>query len=146
MKSYPYIYEFDLKGFFDNVDLGILYEHMQKSGFPEDFSNFMKRLNRSITVLEKEDKIEEVERKLHLNTDLSLNPNLDAKEIEEGYNQMDVAGSWYGTTDPEEEAFSVYKGKDISGPVQKEKGVPQGAPTSCGLSTIILDALTRNEM
>jgi len=28
----------------------------------------------------------------------------------------------------------------------KEKGVPQGAPTSCGLATIILDGLTRNEM
>lgn len=93
MKSHPYIYEFDLKGFFDNVDLSILYEHMQKSGYTEEFSNFIKRLNKSITVLENEDKIEEVERKLHLNTDLSLNPNLDPEEVRKGYEAMDVAGS-----------------------------------------------------
>jgi len=28
----------------------------------------------------------------------------------------------------------------------KEKGVPQGCPTSCGLSTIVLDRITRNEL
>ena len=71
------IYEFDLKGFFDNIDLIYNNQAMIRAGFPPEIAKYLTDLNRSIVKLTSKDLIDESEhRKVIYNSDGSLNPNL----------------------------------------------------------------------
>lgn len=81
----PHIYEFDLESFFPSVSLqglkGILIKEL---GFPEVVAGYLIDLNRSLTKLEKEDKLPEGnDRHVLLNTSGNPNPNLpsDIKKL-----------------------------------------------------------------
>jgi hypothetical protein len=145
-KDYPWIYEFDLHGFFDEVNLDYIYKEMwQRLGLPKDYCAFLRKMNRSIVRLPEKDMIEEPERTLGLTADLKLNPNLpkgtariDQIEIDDDLIMIEIVKTDLKPTDELVEPT----GKVVGG--WKEKGVPQGCPTSCGLSTIALDKITTN--
>jgi hypothetical protein len=76
--------------------------------------------------------------------DLPTGKEASLKAIEEMAKNLDIQAR----LQPEGTRFEVHSLNEPSkaNPVftLKNKGVPQGCPTSCGLSTIILDVLTRN--
>jgi hypothetical protein len=140
----PYIYEFDLKGFFDNVNLEWITAVLTKNySMPGRHAAFFRKLNRSIVKLCAEDKVMEPDRSLIYTADLAPNPNARPQAISSGpFKIMDssrlLAGVFYGL-----DSF----GLAVSGFIRtslgwKENGVPQGAATSCSLSTIALDSIT----
>lgn len=111
--------------FFPNVDLDYLKDKLMESGIPQDVSEYLTVLNRSLVVLKKEDLIPEPHREIIFNSDGTPNPNLP----------KDVQGRIL--KDPDFVQILRSKGyKDIV-----TKGVPQGASTSCGLATYNLKEL-----
>nr|CAB40817.1 unnamed protein product [Neurospora intermedia] len=113
------IYEFDLKNFFPSVDLAYLKDKLMESGIPQDISEYLTVLNRSLVVLTSEDKIPEPHRDVIFNSDGTPNPNLP----------KDVQGRIL--KDPDFVEILRRRGfTDIA-----TNGVPQGASTSCGLAT-----------
>ena len=60
----PNVYEFDLKGFFDNVDLSYNQQEMLVSGIPESISEYLTTLNKSIVKLKEEDEVDESEHRM----------------------------------------------------------------------------------
>jgi hypothetical protein len=73
----PYIYEFDLKGFFDSVSLEYITKLLTKRfNLPRKESAFFRKLNRSIVKLCEVDRIDEPDRALKYTADLQPNPNL----------------------------------------------------------------------
>lgn len=166
----PYIYEFDLKGFFDEVDLDFLYKTMVKDlRVPRREAVFFRKLNRSLVKLAKdpsEDKLPERDRSVRY-TDQGL-PNPSASGLPPArLVRLDLASAlgdpdFLGTF-----GLNPARGDERSTPLQrgdevletelnglrqptsrslsqgmKKKGVPQGAATSCGLSTISLSHIT----
>ena len=72
----PFIYEFDLKGFFDNVDLDFINKTLRGSlGMPEETCRFFRDLNRSIVKLTSEDLVPEPDRLIGFGANLAPNPN-----------------------------------------------------------------------
>jgi hypothetical protein len=131
--SKPYIYEFDLKGFFDNVDLKYNKKVLVEEGFPEEIADYLYRMNRSIVTLgpESSDEMDESQsRKVIYNSDGTLNKNMP-QAVQKSILKDEKMIELYNL-----EGYSLYK----------EKGVPQGAPTSCGLSIANLkDLFEKNE-
>jgi hypothetical protein len=118
----PNIYEFDLTSFFDRVNLEWLRRvSVRDLGWPAEVANWFQRLNRSIPVLTSVDKIPEADRKWVMG-----NPNQSAERER-------WEGIWA------DKFQSSYHLK------WKREGVPQGAATSCGLSTIAISPVTAME-
>jgi len=132
LESSENIYEFDLKGFFDNVDLMYTKKRMIEMGIPEGISEYVYKMQRSIVELEEKDEVDESQhRKVIFDTDGTINQNLTQEEKDD-------------LTVITEEKISKYISKGYT--KFREKGVPQGAATSCGLSTINLEGVvSRNE-
>jgi len=134
LRNEPFIKDFDIKGFFDNVDLNYNRKRMQEIGIPEEISEYLYRLNKSIVKLnrpENKDELDESrDRKVIWNSDGGVNPNLSKREkkiLEEA---------------PESEKAELIVELKARGYKEEiEKGVPQGAATSCGLSTLNLNSL-----
>jgi hypothetical protein len=103
---------------------------MIESGIPNEISKYLMDLNKSIVKLGKEDLLDESDnRKVIYNNDGSLNPNFDKDEMKK-INQ-----------NPDKEIDKLIKEGYIE---TRLRGVPQGAPTSCGLSTLNLKELFKN--
>lgn len=125
------VYEFDLSGFFDEVDLDYSNQRLKSLGVPESISNYITQMNKSIVKLTEEDKMEEDSHRFVLyNPDNSINPNLTPSLITEL--KLGVP-SRKRLIELENEGYRRYR----------TFGVPQGASTSCGLSTLNLDELFR---
>lgn len=111
--------------FFPNVDLAYLKDKLIESGIPQDVSEYLTVLNRSLVVLKSEDLIPEPHREIIFNSDGTPNPNL-----------------------PEDVRSRILKDPTFVEILRKRgfneivtKGVPQGASTSCGLATYNLKEL-----
>jgi hypothetical protein len=132
------IYEFDLQSFFPSVSLKGMYDILtMELGMPEIIAGLLLELNRSLTKLEKVDKLPEAsDRYVLLNTSGKPNPNLppDIRRL--------LTEILSNKSDEERKDFlnsSELKGLLPKGwTVFKESGVPQGAATSCGLATVNL--------
>jgi len=107
------------------VELDYLKEKLIETGIPQDISEYLTVLNRSLVVLNSEDKIPEPHRNVIYNSDGTPNPNLP-KDIQEKL--------------VKEPNFKE-KLKGIGFSEIATKGVPQGASTSCGLATYNLKEL-----
>lgn len=131
----PNIYEFDLESFFPSVSLkGMRDILIQELGMPEIIAGLLVDINRSITKLEKEDKLpEENDRQVLLNTSGDPNPNLPM-DIQKQLKEI-LAFPWT-SSDQKEELLEKVLPKGWS--VYKETGVPQGSAISCGLATVNL--------
>lgn len=107
------------------MDLAYLKDRLMESGIPQDISEYLTVLNRSLVVLTSEDKIPEPHRDIIFNSDGTPNPNLP----------KDVQGRIL--KDPNFVEILRRRGfTDIA-----TIGVPQGASTSCGLATYNLKEL-----
>jgi len=79
LDKYENIYEFDLKGFFDKVNLDEIYRRLRSNyGYPGQVAAFFRKLNRSIIRLTNNDLLPEKERMIYFNSDLERNANLPA--------------------------------------------------------------------
>lgn len=157
MLKYPYVYEIDYKQFFDRVNLLALRSQMVRLGFPESFADFMYQINKFPIDIELM-KLNELPTMSKLLDYANRNPNfkfrkmsrlvktiieiyrgtyngppIDLKEVlsnREGLERVtmaDVANTMFGMS-----AYSIY------GITRSNHGVPQGAPTSCSLATLVL--------
>lgn len=107
------------------MELDYLKDKLMESGIPQDISEYLTVLNRSLVILSSEDKIPEPHRDVIFNSDGTPNPNLP----------KDVQGRIQ--KDPNFVEILRRRGfTDIA-----TKGVPQGASTSCGLATYNLKEL-----
>ena len=127
--------EFDLRGFFDNVDLQKNYERLKESGIPNKIATNLYKINRSIVKLKSsnisDDLMDEsANRKVIFNTTGLANPNLSK------YYQKILNGK-----ENIERRELILDLKELGYTEYKEIGVPQGAPTSCGLSLLNLIGL-----
>lgn len=135
-----YIYEFDLKGFFDNVDLSFLAKECERElGMPKETAEWFMQMNQSIVRLSDFDELDETsERRPILTGEGGINPN--PRKDFEFYSETEADWDKPGFA----EAFALFA-EMYGGPgmkVRKERGVPQGAATSCSLSTICLSKVT----
>lgn len=79
--SRKHIFEFDLKGFFDNVKLNYNRIALMAKGVPEGIASYFEVLNQSIITLTKEDVLDETaNRKIVFNSDGSLSQNLSERD------------------------------------------------------------------
>jgi hypothetical protein len=74
------VYEFDLTDFFGSVDLSRLKASMSARGFTEGACEFFNELNQSLPKLEKEDRVDEPDRNVYLESDGSINKNHSPEE------------------------------------------------------------------
>lgn len=126
------VYEFDLTQFFPSVNLAEMERIMiSELGFPRYIAKYLTKLNRSITTLCKEDKLnEDNDRKVFLTPSGKVNPNLEEemrKKIEDEMSRDNFKIDDLKSILPNSE-WKIYR----------THGVPQGAGTSCSLSTISL--------
>lgn len=98
---------------------------MIESGIPQEISEYLIQVNRSIVKLRDEDLLDEPHRHVLFNPDGSINPNLP-KEIKDRL-----------ISDPESKKDYIERGYSEYATI----GVPQGAATSCGLATLNLKEL-----
>ncbi len=130
LESSPNVYEFDLKEFFPSVDLLHNRRRLIESGIPTYISNYLYTLNQSIVKLTPHDKIDESSyREVLYDSDWTLNPNLEKSMLE------DLKG------ENPQSSSKVKKYIEEGFKLQRTRGVPQGASTSCGVSTLNLIGL-----
>lgn len=133
LESSQNIYEFDLTGFFPSVDLEYNRNRLLELGVPASIANHFLALNKSLVKLTDDDKMDESDTRMVIfNTDMTLNENLS----------KDMLQDLEGVKDLEDQAIKKYLDQGYK--LQTVKGVPQGAATSCGLSTLNLDQLYKN--
>lgn len=151
------MYEIDYKQFFDRVNLLALRSHMVRLGFPERFAEFMYKINKFPIDIElmkvnelpsmsklldyannhpnfkfrKMSKLVQMIVQIYRGTydgpPINLSETISNREGLEKMRMSDVANTLFGMS-----AYSLY------GITRSNHGVPQGAPTSCSLSTLIL--------
>lgn len=141
------IYEFDLEEFFPSVNLDYNYETLIRIyGMPEKQAAMFRELNRSIVQLPKdpkEDKLQESDREVAFQADgHSLNPNAPWTSVPPEF--FGVYWNYGLSLGPSPLANLGRVSAKFAGYSSKVKGVPQGAATSCGLSTINLEGLWRH--
>lgn len=143
------VYEFDLRSFFPSVNLSEIEKLLTSElKVPRHIAEYLTKLNQSITILTKEDKLnEDNDRKVLLTPSNMPNPNLD-KEVKSKIENI-VSSKQKLTGDErvnlkfsEEELKSILPNSEWK--VYRTHGVPQGAGTSCSLSTISLAYLWKS--
>lgn len=155
--KYPYVYEIDYKQFFDRVNLLALRSQMVRLGFPEKFADLMYKINKFPMDIELM-KLNELPSMSKLLEFANQNPEFKFRKMSKLV-QMIVEiyrGTYNGPPINLSEVVSNAKGLDkirmsdvantmfgmsaysIYGIRRSNHGVPQGAPTSCSLSTLIL--------
>lgn len=150
INSCPHIFEADFKGFFDNVKHSAIKEELKLMGFPHLGIRFLIRLNKALVELdpEQEDLIKEPTRNILFHVDGDINEDSDIREeLESLIAYEDGENFEYTLWTPEYFGASVLTGTsaDEYRRANKEEGVPQGAATSCSLSTLVLRYLERTQ-
>lgn len=132
MLNKPHIFEADFKGFFDKVRHDgiemILYNQLR---LPFSETEFILALNKSLVKLQQVDKVKEKDRDYALKADGSPNPQarppLHHRIQEIGWDRETIHIEYL----PDRLYLEQAK-------LKKKEGVPQGAPTSCSLATLVL--------
>lgn len=161
----PHIYEADFKGFFNNVThLGIRQILIRDLNLPFDEINFLTRINKSLVKLQAKDKIEETDRMYPFDKfgvpNPQADPTRDPRLISANAFTLYMSNpTLFPTINdavkfvqaekaklPEERSIplNTYYVDETMTNVTKDRGVPQGAPTSCSLSTLALRRLESN--
>lgn len=155
MMNKPNLYGADFKGFFDNVTHDGISVVLADLGLPYDEVDFVRSLNESIVQLPELVRIEEKQIDLVGQTCLDDSPDWCDLGPSEGVGSvwdeerfLRGSPSWDSIPDlKSEDGLSVVWDALIENELsedpkyRKEVGVPQGAPTSCGLATLVLRPL-----
>lgn len=158
VKKYNFIYEFDYKGFFPNLDVLTVSKCLTELGVPSDIMMLIQNLNKSLPKLPETLKIDESAtinaKRMHLGNEIT-NVFLDERSRpQSGFRTLE---SWQnGTNGPMMQNSKLWgnlnsflgMGLDVSDwkvhidhhPII---GLPQGAPTSPFLSILVLDWATK---
>lgn len=162
-----YVYEYDLKKFFDSVTIDYVHKVMRLYEIPKPICAEIRKINRTITQLQVDDQIEEPDRQVTFTADLQLNPNWDKtlsveqqfpggrkdmpKFLELVLKNIGAIPRSAGTTMTPNELLRKQQTKALetdglwASPVTKagtgwrEHGMPQGMPTSPILSIVALN-------
>jgi hypothetical protein len=79
----PCIYEFDLMGFFDNVDLGFISKALGSAyHLPASEVEFFERLNQSVVIPASEDLLPEPDRAVLYNSDGGVSPMVRSEDVD----------------------------------------------------------------
>lgn len=132
------IYEFDLSNFFPSVNL---FENAKilttELGIPSSYATYFWLLNRSITKLRDEDRLlEDRDRKVLLTSTNTVNTNLPPGMRSRVQEILKQIGDYESLDLSQEPVLNQLLQPGWT--VYAERGVPQGAATSCGLATISL--------
>jgi len=152
LPKWDFIYEIDLKGFFDNVKLSYIEQELiSKHGYPKSEAERLTALNQSVPKLRDQDLTIERDRNVALlpsgqlsgtRAEISQDKILDlyllsrqiaargTESVRDDYYHNDHQGF-----DAESHFWDEYFQEDDL-QVLKQAGVPQGAATSCSLSTV----------
>jgi len=157
----PCIYEFDLSGFFDSVSLESISDALWWTyRYPSSVVKFFEKLNQSIVRPAAVDELPEVDRAALFNTSGSVSPMADPSAVDWYYGSLGqnmspfMTASWIlpritgvGSTEvpadgriPKNLMYVDPSGLYVV--AKKSCGVPQGAATSCSLSTIAIHGVT----
>lgn len=129
--KFPYVYEFDLKGFFDNVELSQIDEILTKKyNISSYFSGILFSVNRSLVKLGDTDSISEPDRITFVDGSGALNQDWIANYRNLATNDGETI---YSKKDPSKTPYTPT--------IYKTKGIPQGAATSPTLATMCLDSV-----
>lgn len=133
------MYEFDLNNFFEEVSLSVVnYELSKTLGYPEHVVQLLDKLNKSVVKLKDKDEIEEPSRNVLLNSSTQYTDHVIQALKKKGHTPPFLELYEYG-----EDFYYLYEQESGSEKeLTKTKGVPQGAPTSCSLSTLSIDIIT----
>lgn len=128
----PNIVMVDFKGFFDNVAHNAINLTLMQMGMPRDEVSFISAINKSKPKLPTEVRIPETEYSHHM-LDMEYFMN-GARFTREKYvpRWIPINGKW--VRNPE----APPRDKLLKTELFKFRGVPQGAPTSCSLATLVL--------
>lgn len=154
-----YVYECDLKGFFDNVNVTTITDILEKAGTPKRVVYYIENINRNTPKLQDKDLTDE---SIHrdkektykwLKSEMTETPEVTMLQSIQGFiddngrDMLEMLAQEEGCESVEEYVqlqwalMDSYKPKAIG---DLFKGVPQGAPTSPFLSILILkDFLTQ---
>jgi len=136
LSKYKYVYEFDLKGFFDNVDLNVIQKVLKEKYFMNDkFLKLIFEINRSIVELMPVDLLPEPDRVPLLSGQNKINKNYAKSRSTlvpflNYYEDLGLTKDW------------ILDQKDYDFLIYRKYGVPQGASTSCSLSTLAIEHVT----
>jgi len=135
----PNIYEADFEGFFNNVTHSGLHEILTyELNVPEREAIFIRTLNQSLVKLGEKDKMEEPDRMIPLHS--SGLPNLDSPQNSDDMDKLMENLEMWGFPMPSDniEDMGNLSWMLMTQSMVKDRGVPQGAPTSCSLATLAL--------
>jgi len=135
----PNIYEADFEGFFNNVTHSGLHEVLvYEMNLPEREAIFIRTLNQSLVKLPEKDLIEEPDRMIPLHS--SGLPNLDSPQNSDDMDKLMNSLEAWGFPMPSDniEDMGNLSWMLMTQTMVKDRGVPQGAPTSCSLATLAL--------
>lgn len=139
----PNIYEADFKGFFDNVTHSGIHEVLvYQLHLPESEAIWIRMINQSIPALPtsnpQEDPLTEIERLIPLKADGMPNEQSIWAQDPEGL--LSGFGYWsnWPVLAPEFDEVGTLSWMMMTQSMVKDRGVPQGAPTSCSIATLAL--------
>lgn len=149
----PFIYECDLKGFFDNVNVAKISEILLNKGTPKRIMYYLENINRCTPKLQEVDLIDESVHRSRQEEFALLNQGMrpgkgssTEMEVNKLINKHGMLGAWDLATEEGCESLEEYVHLQwaLSDSVKPTafgttyRGVPQGAPTSPFLSISIL--------
>lgn len=156
LNKYPYIYEIDLKGCFDNIQSEYVSHDLEQLGMPPRYKYYLENLNRCTPRFKENDLIDESKLR-----DKAMWPKLK---------QMDVAGppsmmDAFNNMEPENQAVVLEMAREEGMHIEEfiqlqwalwdqlanspatlgtaHLGLPQGANTSPILTALVIDKFTR---
>lgn len=132
LKSEPNVYEADFRQFFDSIPHTAISEVLREMGLPESEVEFIECLNSSIVEpADGGDKMYEPTRDILFDVDGNVNEHC----LYNGHSIEDYREDY---TEEEYLHFLDICGDRLGKDIIKYNGVPQGAPTSCSLATLVL--------
>lgn len=151
LKSEPNIYEADFKSFFDTIPHYAISMSLMEMGLPDKEVIFINKLNSSIVKIKRDkDPVFEPTRRVMFNSDGSANKYRKSGSVIKVWHPMEKYGvevdsiAAFKALDNSSEQFKQRPEKSNRNiAIKKDWGVPQGAPTSCSLSTLVLREIER---
>lgn len=143
LQSERNIYEADFESFFDSIKHSAIKRELQNLCFSPSMIQFFDKLNKSIPDLMGRDKDKIIERDRLISFKPGLKPNPANSEVLSKLEHQNRMQNFYQNIN--KVSFNEVKGNGkyfqpikLHSRILKQEGVPQGAATSCSLSTLAL--------